>query len=163
VRLGGLAALLPPDLIEASLFSLDANLLVVFNISSMARESSRASDTLTATSPLVFERLHTYFLFPFALDKEIIQTNNPQAWPGKTRWIDGLDAWISGETGRRPSQGMAHIGQWKRASYSQFDVELPPTLSSSSSSRLFGMSSSTRISDDTQVARKTSFAVTPSM
>ena len=91
----------------------------------MAYESSRASDTLTATSSLVFERLHTYFLFPFALDKEVIQANNPQAWPGKTRWIDGLDSWISGESGRRPSQDMARLGQWKRASYSQFDLESP--------------------------------------
>jgi len=50
----------------------------------MAYESSRASDTLTSAPPLVFERLHTYFLFPFALDKEVIQANHPQAWPGKT-------------------------------------------------------------------------------
>jgi len=91
----------------------------------MAYESSRASDTLTSAPPLVFERLHTYFLFPFALDKDVIQVNHPQAWPGKTRWIDGLDSWISGESGRRPSQGMARLGQWKRASYSQFDVESP--------------------------------------
>jgi len=91
----------------------------------MACESFRASDTLTAAPPLVFERLHTYFLFPFALDKEVIQANHPQAWPGKTRWIDGLDAWIAGESGRPASQGMARLGQWKRASYSKFDVESP--------------------------------------
>src|SRR6516164_3346386 len=91
----------------------------------MASQSFRASDTLTAASPLVFERLHTYFLFPFALDKEAIQANHPLAWRGKARWIDGLDSWISGESGRRPSQGMARLGQWKRASYAQFDVESP--------------------------------------
>jgi hypothetical protein len=91
----------------------------------MAYESSRASETAMTTSPLIFERLHTYFLFPFALDQPVIQANHPQAWPGKTRWMDGLDAWIAGESGRRASQGMARLGQWKRASYSQFDVESP--------------------------------------
>jgi hypothetical protein len=91
----------------------------------MACESSCASDTVSATSPLVFERLHTYFLFPFALDKEVIQANNVRAWPGKTSWIDGLDSWIAGKSGRRPSQGIARLGQWKRASYSQFDMESP--------------------------------------
>jgi CorA-like Mg2+ transporter protein len=91
----------------------------------MASESSRASKTVMATSPLVFERLHTYFLFPFALDEQVIQANHPQAWPGKTRWIDGLDSWIAGESGRRASQGIARLGQWRRASYSQFDLESP--------------------------------------
>ena len=77
-----------------------------------------------ATS-LVFQRLHTYFLFPFALDKEAIQADHPQAWPGKTRWIDGLDSWIAGESGRCASQGMAGLGAWKRSSYSEFDLNSP--------------------------------------
>jgi hypothetical protein len=77
-----------------------------------------------ATSP-VFERLHTYFLFPFALDKEAIQADHPQAWPGKTRWIDGLDSWIAGHSGRSASQGMAGLGPWKRSSYSRFDLDSP--------------------------------------
>jgi len=57
------------------------------------------------TRPLVFERLCTYFLFPFALDKEASQADHPQAWLGKTRWIDGLDSWIAGHSGRDSSQG----------------------------------------------------------
>src|SRR5271166_4865503 len=76
-------------------------------------------------TPLTFERLHTYFLFPFALDKEAIQADHPQAWPGKTRWIDGLDSWIAGHSGRSTSQGMAGLGPWKRSSYSKFDLDSP--------------------------------------
>ena len=91
---------------------------------SMALESPAPTRTPT-TAALTFERLDTYFLFPFALDKEAIQADHPQAWPGKTRWIDGLDSWIAGESGRRASQGMARLGLWKRASYSTFDVDSP--------------------------------------
>src|SRR5271165_4107721 len=79
----------------------------------------------TSTSSLVFKRLDTYFLFPFALDKEAIQADHPQAWPGKTRWIDGLDSWIAGHSGRSTSQGMAGLGPWKRSSYSKFDLDSP--------------------------------------
>jgi hypothetical protein len=64
----------------------------------MATNSSFAK--LSKTKALSFERLDTYFLFPFALDKAAIQADHPQAWPGGTRWIDGLDSWIAGESGR---------------------------------------------------------------
>jgi len=90
----------------------------------MVPESSTAARAEIATSPS-FERLHTYFLFPFALDKEAIQADHPHAWPGKTRWIDGLDSWIAGHSGRSTSQGMAGLGPWKRSSYSKFDLDSP--------------------------------------
>jgi len=79
----------------------------------------------TSTSSLVFKRLDTYFLFPFALDKEAIQEDHPQAWPGKTRWIDGLDSWIAGHSGRDASQGVPGLGPWKRSSYAEFDLDSP--------------------------------------
>jgi len=74
---------------------------------------------------LVFERVHTYFLFAFALDKDAIQLDHPQAWPGQTRWIDGLDSWIAGESGRHGSPGLAALGPWKRSSYSEFALDSP--------------------------------------
>lgn len=68
----------------------------------------------------------TYFLFPFALDKDAIQADHPQAWSGNTKWIDGLDSWIAGESGRRePPQGMAALGSWRRSSYSSCDLDSP--------------------------------------
>src|SRR5271166_4337092 len=90
----------------------------------MPPESSITAKAAKATSP-VFERLNTYFLFPFALDKQAIQADHPQAWPGKTRWIDGLDSWIAGHSGRSASQGTAGLGPWKRSSYSKFDLDSP--------------------------------------
>jgi CorA-like Mg2+ transporter protein len=114
-----------PEEVADLTFSLGPRCLDSLIIFSLMASEFRASETALATSPIVFERLHTYFLFPFALDEQLIQANHPQAWPGKTRWIDGLDSWIAGESGRRASQGMARLGPWKRASYSQFDVESP--------------------------------------
>ena len=90
----------------------------------MESEPSMAVEAVI-TTPLVFERLHTYFLFPFALDKEAIQADHPQAWPGKTRWIDGLDSWIAGHRGRDASQGVPGLGPWKRSTYSEFDLNSP--------------------------------------
>jgi len=78
---------------------------------------------MIAASPS-FECLNTYFLFPFALDKEAIQEDHPEAWPERTRWIDGLDSWVTADTHALP-QGMNLLGRWKRASYSHFDVESP--------------------------------------
>ena len=77
------------------------------------------------TKPLVFRRLYTYFLFPFALDKEAIQADHPEAWPGKTRWIDGLDSWIAGHRGNGASHSVPGLGSWKRSSYAQFDLDSP--------------------------------------
>lgn len=59
------------------------------------------------------------------MDREAIQEDHPQAWPDQTRWIDGLDSWIAGESGRCATQGMARLGPWKRATYSQFDAQSP--------------------------------------
>ncbi len=74
---------------------------------------------------LTFDCVDTYFLFPFALDKEAIREDHAQAWPADTRWIDGLDTWIAGESGRRASQLVARLGPWKRTTYSQFDLDSP--------------------------------------
>lgn len=91
---------------------------------SMAPESSTTARAEVAAS-LAFKRLHTYFLFPFALDKGAIQADHPQAWPGKTRWIDGLDSWIAGHSGRSASPAIVGLGPWKRSSYSKFDFDSP--------------------------------------
>src|SRR5271169_6560735 len=90
----------------------------------MAPDVSAGTAVATATS-LVFTHLHTYFLFPFALDKDAIRANHPQTWPGKTKWIDGLDSWIAGATGQREPQGMAALGFWRRSSYSSYDLDSP--------------------------------------
>jgi len=94
------------------------------NASFMADESSNFASAASISSP-VFKRLHTYFLFPFALDKDAVQADHPQAWPDRTHWIDGLDSWIEGHSAACSSNGVAGLGQWKRAGYSEFDVDSP--------------------------------------
>jgi hypothetical protein len=74
---------------------------------------------------MTFESLHTYFLFPFALDTAAIRQDRPQAWPGKTRWVDGLDSWIAGEGEKLDRQGVTELGPWKRATYTKFDIQSP--------------------------------------
>lgn len=86
---------------------------------------TKADSTMPSGQASSFETLDTYFLFPFALDKQAIRADHPQAWPGKTAWIDGLDAWIAGESGRKVSQGMERLGPWRRATYTSFDVNSP--------------------------------------
>jgi hypothetical protein len=89
----------------------------------MATQNPGTAEVAITPSPS-FECVNTYFLFPFALDKEAIQEDHPEAWPERTRWIDGLDSWVTGD--KHPlSQGMNLLGRWKRASYSRFDVESP--------------------------------------
>jgi len=72
-----------------------------------------------------FERIYTYFLFPFALDCGAIRADHPQEWPRDSKWIEGLDAWIE-----RPADGpsvlaMKRLKPWKRATYTQFDAASP--------------------------------------
>ena len=62
--------------------------------------------------------LFAYFLFPFALDREAIQQDHPEAWTGKTKWLDGLDAWMADK--RHQGQQLRRLGTWKRATYSEF-------------------------------------------
>jgi hypothetical protein len=83
-----------------------------------------AAQAATATPP-AFRHLDTYFLFPFALDKEAIQADHPDAWPGETPWIEGLDSWIAGHSGRCEAEGMSALGAWTRSSYSEFGIESP--------------------------------------
>lgn len=69
----------------------------------------------------VIQHLHTYFLFPFAVDRSEVLKNHGQVWHGRF-WIDGLDDWINAHQ-VQDSPVATHIGRWQRASYTQFDLE----------------------------------------
>ncbi len=69
----------------------------------------------------VIQHLHTYFLFPFAVDRSEVLKNHGQVWHGRF-WIDGLDDWINAHQ-VQDSSVATHIGRWQRASYTQFDLE----------------------------------------
>ena len=81
-----------------------------------------ATEAASLPSSLTVRQLDTYFLFPFALDKEAIQTDHPDAWPRDTRWIDGLDRWISSEHPETEQRVTELLGQWKRATFTNFDL-----------------------------------------
>ncbi len=73
----------------------------------------------------VLQHLHTYFLFPFSIDKEVITEGREPLWAKYPHWIDGLDEWIAsfGTPGR--SAVVDRLGAWQRAAYAQFDMDSP--------------------------------------
>ena len=68
--------------------------------------------------------LHTYFFFPFSIDKPFVADNHPESWKDKTSWIDGVDDWILAHH-RADSAIVKRLGGWKRAAYTRFDMESP--------------------------------------
>ena len=62
------------------------------------------------------QHLHTYFFFPFSIDKEGVRETHGHIWKDDARWIDGLDEWIASH--QPPYLDMV----WKRAPYTQFDL-----------------------------------------
>jgi hypothetical protein len=67
--------------------------------------------------------LHTYFLFPFAIDIQTVVEQHGEIWTSGRTWIAGLDDWIASE-GRLGNNGVIQeLGRWKRASYTRLDLE----------------------------------------
>ncbi|MCC7173688.1 MAG: hypothetical protein IT159_00710 [Bryobacterales bacterium] len=69
--------------------------------------------------------LHTYFLFPFSIDKETVLEEHGKVWPPSRRWIDGLDDWLAWHKDDPRSNSLRALGRWKRAAYSRFDADSP--------------------------------------
>ncbi|MCC6859385.1 MAG: hypothetical protein IT158_12525 [Bryobacterales bacterium] len=64
--------------------------------------------------------LHTYFLFPFVIDKQAVVKEHAGIFHRHEHWIDGLDGWIlSHQPAWEP------LGGWRRAAYSRFDMDAP--------------------------------------
>lgn len=72
--------------------------------------------------PTRAQHLHTYFLFPFSIDKEAVLEAHPAMWRKGRQWIDGLDDWI--EEHKAPSLS-THPMSWQRTPYTRFDMESP--------------------------------------
>jgi hypothetical protein len=75
-----------------------------------------------ALENLQVAHLRTNFMFPFSIERELVQSHHPGIWgaadgSGSRRWLEGLDEWIARH------QGMPHLGVWQRASHTQFDAE----------------------------------------
>jgi hypothetical protein len=68
----------------------------------------------------VVEHLHTYFLFPFSIDQEVVLARQGKIWKGR-RWIEGLDEWIARHDGL--NEISRRLGSWKRAALTRFDAD----------------------------------------
>jgi hypothetical protein len=69
--------------------------------------------------------LHTYFLFPFSIDKQTVLEEHRDIWAKNRRWIDGLDEWLSVHRQQARSAVAARLGPWRRAAYTRFDADSP--------------------------------------
>ena len=71
------------------------------------------------------QHLHTYFFFPFAIDKETVSADHSTHWKNQSYWIGGLDEWIAWHATNAQSPVATRIGCWQRAAYTRSDMESP--------------------------------------
>jgi hypothetical protein len=69
--------------------------------------------------------LHTYFLFPFSIDRETVAAEHAAQWKTKAQWIDGLDEWVNWHATAGKSPLVAKLGCWQRAAYARADMDSP--------------------------------------
>lgn len=81
---------------------------------------------MTGETSLELLHLHTYFLFPFSIDKATVVANHRDLWAKYSHWIDGLDEWIAAHNnGARQTPLMELLGCWRRDPYVRFDMDSP--------------------------------------
>lgn len=66
--------------------------------------------------------LHTYFFFPFSIDKGRVLEIHGDIWERHPHWIEGLDEWISAHGSRPDAPVIERLGGWQRSPYSKFDM-----------------------------------------
>jgi hypothetical protein len=71
-----------------------------------------------STSEAKLLHLHTYFMFPFAIDKAAVMKANPGLWPTGSEWLTCLDGWIASAAAQRKPP----LGGWRRSAYDRFDI-----------------------------------------
>ncbi|NWG14682.1 MAG: hypothetical protein HXY20_14235 [Acidobacteria bacterium] len=67
--------------------------------------------------------LHTYFLFPFSIDKRVVYEQHPEVWSKYQHWMEGLDEWIAAHGVPEKSPVVEKLGPWRRSAYSRFDMD----------------------------------------
>jgi len=67
--------------------------------------------------------LHTYFLFPFSIDKQAVYEGHREVWAKYPHWTDGLDDWVAAHGSRDGAPVVERLGPWQRAAYSRFDMD----------------------------------------
>lgn len=66
--------------------------------------------------------LHTFFLFPFSIDKHAVLADHDDIWPHGRSWFDGVDEWV-GAHAAEASSGISALGKWQRSAYQRFDLD----------------------------------------
>lgn len=70
-----------------------------------------------------FQHLHTYFIFPFSIDKQAVAQDHSAIWAKHVHWINGLEEWFA-STANEPGQPLIEaLGRWQRQSYRRFDID----------------------------------------
>jgi len=69
------------------------------------------------------QHLHTYFLFPFAVDKEAVMQDHQRVWSRQTLWTAGLDEWINDHAMGAGSPIPGKLGRWQRDPFRRFDMD----------------------------------------
>lgn len=69
------------------------------------------------------QHLHTYFLFPFAVDKEAVMEDHQRVWAKQTLWTAGLDEWINAHASGAGSPVPGKLGRWQRDPFRRFDMD----------------------------------------
>jgi len=72
-----------------------------------------------------FHHLHTYFFFPFSIDKERVMQEHAAQWKKHRRWLSGLDEFIASHNSPAQSPVINHLGCWQRAAYAGSDLDSP--------------------------------------
>jgi len=67
--------------------------------------------------------LHTYFLFPFSIDKHAVLEGHRALWAKRQHWVDGLDSWFAAHQAPGSSVVADRLGPWQRAAYTRFDMD----------------------------------------
>jgi hypothetical protein len=69
--------------------------------------------------------LHTYFLFPFVIDKEVVMEEMPAPFKGKREWVEGLTEWVREKGIVRSCPLKDKLGAWRRSAYQSFSADSP--------------------------------------
>ena len=78
---------------------------------------------MTRLEQIELLHLHTYFFFPFSIDKITVVQNHKELWTKYGHWIDGLDEWIGAHHEGLRTPLMDHVGCWRRDPFRRFDMD----------------------------------------
>jgi hypothetical protein len=75
--------------------------------------------------PASLLHLHTYFLFPFSINREIVVKEHDEQWKKHQYWMAGLDACVASYQSPEHSPIIRALGPWQRAAYKHSDMDSP--------------------------------------